>query len=62
MTWTPPTFPQEEDGPENPDTGLPPGWEFTDLGDLVCPCGDQIELDGECGEEHVSPLRQAGLI
>lgn len=23
---------------------------------VVCPCGDEIELDGECPAGHVSPL------
>ncbi len=33
------------------------GWEAGDLEDtLICPCGHEIELDGECPEGHRSPL------
>lgn len=45
-----------------PDADLPPGWKFTRVGDLVCPCGEQIEPDAVCGGGHVSPLREEGLI
>ncbi len=41
---------------------LPDGWDQTSFGDLICPCGDTIELDGECGKGHVSPLITAGMI
>ena len=40
---------------------LPEGWDSMD-DELICPCGDTIELDGECPEGHVSPLRLAGMI
>jgi hypothetical protein len=38
------------------------GWEYVDDSVLMCPCGDNIEWDGECAEGHVSPIRRAGLI
>jgi hypothetical protein len=28
---------------------------YMDEDRVVCPCGDSIELDGECPEGHVSP-------
>ena len=38
-------------------------WEVSAYGDsFICPCGDEIELDGECAEGHVSPMREMGLI
>lgn len=38
-------------------------WEAGYFGDtVICPCGDEIELDGRCPEGHVSPLRSAGII
>lgn len=40
---------------------LPEDWDSMDDA-LICPCGDTIELDGECPEGHVSPLRLAGMI
>lgn len=44
---------------------LPEGWELN--GDdfdglLVCPHGDEIEMDGVCSRGCVSPLRTAGMI
>lgn len=42
---------------------LPEGWEYDSSGDsLICPCGDEIELDGSCPDGCVSPLRALGLI
>lgn len=42
---------------------LPPGWEISIYGDsFVCPCGDEIELDGECPEGCISPMLQMGMI
>lgn len=39
------------------------GWEVGGYGDtLVCPHGDEIEMDGRCPEGCVSPLRSAGMI
>lgn len=39
------------------------GWRSNRFGDgLVCPCGNNIELDGECYCGKKSPLRNAGLI
>lgn len=43
-------------------TLVPADWDVTPLGDLVCPCGHQIEPDGECPEGCASPLREAGWI
>lgn len=45
-----------------PDTLLPEEWEQNHLGDLICPCGHTIELDGKCPNGHVSPIREQGLI
>lgn len=36
-------------------------WEATPMGDLICPCGDTIELDGRCPEGHESPLMEMGV-
>lgn len=39
------------------------GWEAGVFDDtLICPCGYEIELDGECEEGCVSPIRTAGII
>lgn len=39
------------------------GWISGTYGDtLVCPCGNEIELDGKCPEGCVSPLRSGGMI
>jgi len=39
------------------------GWTVHYMGDmLICPCGSYVELDGECPEGHVSPMRRAGMI
>lgn len=36
---------------------LPRGWEWGDYGDsLICPHGNEIELDGECPEGCESPI------
>jgi len=36
---------------------LPDGWDAGAYGDtLICPCGDEIELDGQCPEGCTSPL------
>lgn len=36
---------------------LPDGWEAGAFGDtLICPCGDEIEMDGTCPQGHQSPL------
>lgn len=38
-------------------------WEPGDYGDsVVCPCGEEIELDGECSECGPSPLLAMGVI
>lgn len=38
-------------------------WEAGYYGDtLICPCGDEIELDGVCPQGCVSILRRYGLI
>jgi hypothetical protein len=40
---------------------LPFDWEYT--GDsMVCPCGNEIEMDGECPNGCRSPLMGLGLI
>ena len=42
---------------------LPEGWEAHPFGDMVtCPHGYEIELDGQCPDGCVSPLREMGLI
>jgi hypothetical protein len=42
---------------------LPKGWDVGDYGDtLVCPHGNEIELDGRCPQGCVSPLSEMGLI
>jgi hypothetical protein len=44
---------------------LPEDWEHDGFGfdsNLICPCGDTIELDGECPQGCVSPLREQGMI
>lgn len=33
-----------------------PGWTFVDMCEIICPCGQSIELDGECLYGHKSPL------
>jgi hypothetical protein len=39
------------------------GWMSNSFGDgFVCPCGDEIEMDGKCPEGCVSPMRTAGAI
>jgi hypothetical protein len=39
------------------------GWISNTYGDgFVCPCGHEIEQDGQCPEGCVSPMRQAGAI
>lgn len=38
------------------------GWNATRLGDFNCPCGRNIEQDGECPNGHTSPMRQEGMI
>lgn len=39
------------------------GWEANYYGDgFICPCGDEIEMDGECSEGHRSPLLTLGMI
>ncbi|WP_159944788.1 MULTISPECIES: hypothetical protein [unclassified Nocardiopsis] len=44
-------------------TVVPEDWDVTATGDLVTPCGEVIEQDGECPcGEHTSPLRLLGLI
>lgn len=43
--------------------GLPQGWSVSIYGDsFICPCGTEIELDGRCPEDHVSPMLAAGMI
>lgn len=38
-------------------------WEVGSYGDtLICPCGNEIELDGKCPEGCVSIVRSMGLI
>lgn len=37
-------------------------WEVVDDVLLICPCGDEIEYDGECASGHQSPLIKIGLI
>lgn len=38
-------------------------WEVGFYGDtLICPCGNEIELDGQCPEGCVSVVRQLGFI
>jgi hypothetical protein len=38
-------------------------WEVGYYGDtVICPCGNEIELDGRCPEGCVSPLRSMGMI
>lgn len=49
------------------DSVLPEGWdhdaEYYGLEFLLtCPCGYQIEQDGECPSGCVSPLKEKGLI
>jgi len=45
-----------------PEHLLPDGWSQTQYGDPICPCGTQIEQDGECPNGHTSPLKNKGLI
>lgn len=40
---------------------VPEEWSV-EMGQLVCPCGYIIELDGECPEGHKSPVREKGMI
>lgn len=40
---------------------LPAGWDSMD-DELICPCGDTIELDGKCPQGCVSPLKGMGMI
>jgi hypothetical protein len=40
---------------------LPEGWEWADENSpidsgLICPCGNTIEIDGECPYGHKSPI------
>ena len=45
------------------DAVLPEGWEVGPYGDsFICPCGDEIEMDGCCPEGHQSPLFDLGMI
>ena len=38
-------------------------WEVNGIGDtLICPCGWEIEQDGECPDGCKSPLLDAGMI
>lgn len=37
-------------------------WEVSPIGDLICPCGNNVELDGTCPEGCESPLLQHGVI
>lgn len=45
---------------------LPDGWEYQGgfglSGLLTCPCGIDIEQDGQCPNGCVSPLRALGLV
>lgn len=42
---------------------LPAEWEISVYGDtLICPCGHEIEQDGQCPNGHESPLLTLGLI
>lgn len=45
-----------------PENLLPEDWESDNMGMLICPCGHRVEMDGECPEGHVSPIRKQGLI
>ena len=39
------------------------GWEAGYYGDtFICPCGDEIEVDGGCEQGCVSPLVSMGLL
>jgi len=39
------------------------GWRVHEYGDMfICPCGYNIEMDGECPIGHKSPLLTNGLI
>ena len=38
------------------------GWEAADDATLICPHDHTVELDGECPEGCVSPLREAGVV
>jgi hypothetical protein len=38
-------------------------WEIGYYGDsFICPCGDEIELDGECPQGCISPMMSLGMI
>jgi hypothetical protein len=37
-------------------------WEASDGDTLICPHGHMIEVDGECPEGCVSPLREHGVV
>ena len=38
-------------------------WDIGGFDDtFICPCGTEIELDGECPDGHVSPMRELGMI
>ncbi len=41
---------------------LPDDWEMVDSSVIICPCGYEIELDGQCPDGCVSPLRTMGMI
>lgn len=38
-------------------------WEVGTYGDtLICPCGNEIETDGDCPEGCESPLKTIGIL
>jgi hypothetical protein len=38
-------------------------WEVGYYGDsFICPCGDEIELDGKCPQGCISPMMSLGMI
>lgn len=39
-----------------------PGWEVEDDRTMICPCGEQIEHDGDCDECGPSPFKLMGMI
>lgn len=41
---------------------LPDGWDWEGRTLLRCPHGQRVELDGECPEGCVSPIKRMGMV
>lgn len=37
-------------------------WTTNRYNQLICPCDNCIEIDGNCPNGHISPVRQEGMI